>query len=264
LLYKGVVVSTVAKASGKYVTFVLATPIKIESGKTEKFLVKADIIAGAGDQIAFDIDQAIYVLGNDLKYGYGIAVTDPVVFGEQTLTILAGEVTLSENALPTDKIRFDRDDVVLASFDLVAKAGKNLSLEDIKFVLNPSTSGALYTIFEDVEMQVVINGSARTYDLTRTNNEYADTDLGIAIPGGATVKVNLVGDIANQATVTPFIGEDFYFTLSTSSAFEIIETDDDTVVTDVTPSSITFDTIDVVNSQVTVSRLYLGDVDVVR
>jgi hypothetical protein len=263
LLHKGVVVATTAMANGKYVTFTLATPVKIESGKTEKFSVTADVIAGAGDQVSFDIDQAIYVLGNDLKFGYGIAVTDPVSFTEQVLTILAGEVTLSENNLTVDKIRFDRDNVVLASLDLISQAGKSLSLEDIKYMLNGSVPG-MNVIFENVELEVTINGSTRTYDLNYAANEYYDTDLGISIPDGATVKINLIADIANQATVTPFLNEEFYFTLSTSSGFEIIELEDDTVVTDVTPSSITFDTVDVLNSTVTVSRLYLGDVDVVR
>lgn len=179
------------------------------------------------------------------------------------MTIIAGEVTLSENALPVDKVRADRDDVVLASFDLVVKEGQLLSLEDIKFTLAGSTGG-MAALFEDVELQVIIAGSTRTYDLTYLSNTYYDTDLGISIPDGATMKVNLIGDMAAPTVVTPFVGQSFYFTLSTSDGFEIIELDDDTVVTDITPSSITFDTVDVVNPTVTVSRLFLGNVDVVR
>lgn len=261
LFHKGVQVAATAKSSGKYLTFTLSTPVKIESGKTEKFSVTADIIAGAGDKIELDIDQEIYVLGKDLKYGYGIAVTE--TFTADEVNILAGEVTLSETTLPSDKVRFDKDNVVLAAFDLISKAGKGLSLEDIAFVLNGSVGG-MDVLFENVELELTVNGSTRAYSLDYAANTYSDTDMGISIPEGATVKARLIADMANQTTVSPFYGEDFFFTLDTTTAFEIIETEDDQVVTDITPSLITFDTVDVVNSSVTVSRLYLGDVDVVR
>jgi S-layer homology domain len=273
LKHNGVTVGTTAKASGKYVTFTLSTPVVIGENETEDFRVYADVIAGAGDDISFSIDEETRVLGTDAKYGYGIAV-DVSLYAAQTFSILAGELTLVEKKLPNDLARADRDEFVLAHFELIPNAGKDLSLEDITFVLNGSNTLGGDTwgeVFENVELQVTINGSVKRFDLNETNDTtttltMSDTDLGVFLKSTDVVVVKLVAD-----TVTTFPGtwtdnnDSFSVSMSTAfPGFEIIENEDDERVTKIVPSSMTFDVVDLVTSEVDVTRLSLGDVDVVR
>jgi len=274
LKYKGNTVATVAKASGKYVTFVLTTPVTIGENETEDFKVYADVIAGAGDDISFTIDQEIYVLGKDAKYGYGIA-TNVASYVAQTFSVLAGELTLVEKKLPNDLARADRDDFVLGSFELIPNAGKDLSLEDIRFVLNGSNLGGdtWDEVFENVELWVTVDGVTKRYDLNETSPSatavtFSDTDLGVFLKSGKTTLVQLVAD-----TVTTFPGtwtspvKSFAVSMQTSTAggFQVIENEDDETVNNIVPSSMTFDTVDLVTSTVVVTKLNLGNsVNVVK
>lgn len=273
LKHKGVTVGTVAKSNGKYVTFVLTTPVTIGENETEDFRVYADVVAGAGDDVSFTIDQEIYVLGKDAKYGYGLAV-NVASYAAQPFSILAGELTLVEKKLPNDLARADRDEFVLAQFELIPNAGKDLSLEDITFVLNGSNTLGGDTwgeVFENVELQVTINGAVKRFDLNETNDTtttltLSDTDLGIFLKSTDVVVVKLVADTVTTFPAAWTNGDDsFSVAMSTAfPGFEIIENEDDERVTKIVPSSITFDAVDLVSSVVDVTRLSLGNVEVVR
>lgn len=275
LKHNGTVVATSAKTNGKYLTFVFSTPVVIGDGETEDFRVYADVVAGAGDTIGFYIDQEIYVLGTDSDYGYGIAV-DVSNYVRQDFAIKAGELTLVEQKLPTDMFRQDRDDVVLAQFELLLNAGKDISLENIKFTLNggATLSGDTWGApFENAELRVVINGATKRYDLeegsaTTTAVVFSETDLGIFLKSTDDVVVKLVADTVKTFDTDWTDGDDkFSVQMLTSEAggFKVIENQDDVVVTKIVPSSITFDNVTLVKSTVTVTKLNLGtSVDVVK
>jgi len=247
--------------------------LKISKKQSEDLRVFADVIQGAGDKSKFTIDTETYVQGKGVQYGYGIAVdvtdytTDATEF-----TILAGEITLTENTLAARKIRQNQKDVVLADYSLIVNAGKDLTLEDVKFVLN-STNGALSTgvwadVFEDVEMEVWVNGVKKTFDLIQNANSsstatYNDTQMAIALPATAKIQIRLVGD--TKTTVNPLnSGRKFAVTLNIANDLKLIENSDDRIVTDKTPSTITSNTIEIVDSSFSVTRLNRGDVNVVR
>lgn len=61
LISDGDVLATAASANGRYVTFQLDTPYMIEDGNNEDFEVTADIVAGAGEDIAFYVDRSLDV-----------------------------------------------------------------------------------------------------------------------------------------------------------------------------------------------------------
>lgn len=273
LKHNGNVVATAAKANGKYVTFTLSSPVVIADGNNEDFRVYADVVAGAGDQISFGIYKKIYLLGTDAKYGYGIAV-DVVDYdlGGQTFAINAGELTLVENSLDPDQFREDQKERVLASFDVNVNAGQDLSLEDMKFVLNGTANGSTNTwgtIFENVELWVWINGSKRTYNLdvttdTTTQAVFKDNDLGIFLPSTADITVQLVAD-TNNSFLPADISRTFTVLMDISDGVQFIENDDDKVVSDIVPSQITFDSVELVESNVTLAKLSIGNlVSVVR
>ena len=275
LKHKGITIASVATSSDRTVTFNLSTPLTISKKQSEDLRVFADVIKGAGDQSKFTIDTETYLQGKGTQYGYGIAVNvadynTPNV--PQTITILAGEITFTENALPARKIRQNQKDVVLADYNLIVNAGKDLTLEDVNFVLN-STNGALSTgfwadVFEDVEMEVWINGSKKTFDLTASANSasiatYKDTQMAIALPATAKIQIRLVGD--TKTTINAVNSwRKFAVTLNIASDVKLIENSDDRVVSDKTPSTITSNTIEIVNSTFQVTRLNRGNVSAVR
>ncbi len=145
-------------------------------------------------------------------------------------------------------------------------------MEDVNFVLN-STNGALSTgfwadVFEDVEMEVWVNGVKKTFDLIQNANSsstatYNDTQMAIALPATAKIQIRLVGD--TKTTVNPLnSGRKFAVTLNIANDLKLIENSDDRIVTDKTPSTITSNTIEIVDSSFSVTRLNRGDVNVVR
>ena len=126
-------------------------------------------------------------------------------------------------------------------------------------------------VFENVELQVTINGAVKRFDLNETlggvsSVTFSDTDLGIFLKSTDVVVVKLVAD-----TVTPFPAgwtnnDSFSVSMSTSfPSFEVIENEDDERVTKIVPSSMTFDSVDLVTSVVAVTKLNLGtSVNVVK
>jgi len=275
----GDTIATTTYSNGKYLTFNVddADGFMIGENETEDFKVLADVIEGAGDEIAFGIDERIYVRGYDERFGYGLSVN--LNYGFEQFEINAGEITLLEAALAVDELRDDRDDAVLAQFDINVNAGQDLSLEDISFdvdVVGTNTLGAnLEDHFDDIELVVLIDWTRRTYDLnvntTATWFTAEDDDLSIFLPESGDVTVILEADTITTFPAASIDGDDeFRVTLDitcTSSSctwLEIIENDDDEVVTDLVPTSITFDTISFVDTEIEVNGISLTNVDVVK
>jgi hypothetical protein len=70
LYMDGTEVATTAKSSDKYVTFNLATAATLKASKIVKFVVKADIIGGAGKNVLLSLDSTLDVTAQGTKYGY--------------------------------------------------------------------------------------------------------------------------------------------------------------------------------------------------
>jgi hypothetical protein len=278
LKHKGTTVATVANSTDRRtVTFTLSTPLKITKKQSEDLRVFADVVQGAGDKSNFVVDQETYVQGKGMQYGYGLAVDvsdfDPIPTASE-FVILAGDITLVENQLPSRKIRQNQKDVVLADFGVIVNAGKDLTLENVSFALavisgGPFANGETFaTLFEDVQLEVWVNGARKSFDLntvgpTASNVTYSDTQMAIAIPANATVQVRLVADTLTSLD-NDILGRRIQTTLTVNNGFKMIENGEDEVVTDITPSVLTFNTIDVVDSSFAVTRLNRGNVSVVR
>lgn len=282
LTSNGDVLATVEMARGKYVTFTLDEPFKVGEGESEDLKVLADVVDGATEVVAFGIDQSIYVRGYDDRYGYGLATvvrdgSNNLTYPPVPFTIEAGQVTLHEDKLEVDEIRADRDDVVLASFGVDVLDG-NLYLEDISFdvesVDTPTLDGDLVDHFDNVELVVIVDGNRRVFDLEVSGTDpftASDDDLSILLPKGADVKIMLEADTVNEFGAASVSGDDDFRVMldlncgSTScSGFRLVETTDDEDVLDISPSSITFDTLTFVDSTVALNGISLTSVDVVK
>jgi hypothetical protein len=148
----------------------------------------------------------------------------------------------------------------------VSAAGKNLELDDFKLVLNEDDAGSdnldWLDIFDNIELYNKSAGGV--YDLsclesTPNNNHIntetltcSDTDMGVSIKEGTTIfQIRLdTQDVAAN-------GVKFHATVDVANHVVVRETDDDTRVTDVTPSALSYKSITIEDSSATITSLAL-------
>lgn len=246
--------------NGKYVTFNLTTPVVVKDGKTETFTVRADILGGAADKIKFVLDTDGDITANASKYN-GVNVVNNYAGTE--VSVEAGELTLYSIDATNDKIKDDTDNVVLGQLKVVNVAGQNLELKNLGFNLTTTNSG-VNSVLENVQLE--LNGTSYDLDASTTSTSalsvtFGDTELDIVIPQGTTV-FNIVADTLDNLTD----GTTVKMTLdaSNTSTFLVEETESDEVVSDVTPSSLTWDTLEVKQAKATISNVPLAAVNVVK
>ncbi len=293
LEFDGSIVAT-SEANGKYVTFNLGDGVTIAEGQTERFKVLADIVAGVNEVIAFKVDKTLDVTAIGTKYGFGASVNidavdaaDGISGGTNDLgdlTIDAGELTLSDIDAPADKIRADKDEVVLGSVKVSNVSGAALELQT--FAVDVALTGGfiddgigggtandgnqngtelavtLDTVFENFEVE--INGTA--YELTAVNgtlasSSYSDTDLTVTLPEGVTTMVI-------RADTKRYVSAGTVAALTVNNigttGFKAVELQEETAVSDISPSSLSFKDIEFITAGAKLSAVPLADVTVVR
>jgi len=140
--------STVASTSNKYVTFSDAAGKVINTNNNVKLVIKADIVGGAGKNIRFELDNELDLIADGSKFGPGVGVNfvSPVIAypiqSDANVNIDAGEVTLDDVDATSDKMREDKDDVVLGKIRVTNVAGKALELQKfgVKAALTANTA----------------------------------------------------------------------------------------------------------------------------
>lgn len=276
LLMGNDVVATTSMMSGDYLTFNLGGLI-IEEDKNEDFTVRADVVDGAGDSISFGIDAKLDVTANSTKFGFGAGVVIPAV-DFPGITIQAGELTFVEVESDIDEIREDKDNVTLATFEVVNLSGNQLELED--FAVNvvmtdagTTTVGAVApvaavpsNVLEEVELYNVETGSSYELPATTNTNTEKFKDTGIdAIIGEGTSTWMVRADTAEDINGFDDLSFDISVDLdSAGTDVKINETMDDERVTDITPSNLSFDSIDGSESGAKVNLIPLSNTNVVR
>lgn len=272
LVNDGTVIAETSMQDSKYLTFDLGDGLIIAEDKTEKFVVRADILGGAAKTAKYFVDKELDITAVGQKYGYGAAVDITNVDASGNLgsiTVQAGELTLVEIDAPNDKIREDKTNVVLGKVKVTNVAGENLELQKLGVYVELST-GTLADTFENFEVYNEDNGTS--YELTTSSTTaigvYYDDDLSVTLPQG-TVTLTIRADTKNSITdfdgmtidLSMETGDD---NLTTAGGFYVEETTDDNEVTDITPSSLSFKQITGVVSSATASVVPLADVTVVR
>jgi len=284
------VVATTDMMSGDYLTFVIDGGLEIEEDDNEDFTVRADVVSWAGDQIEFKIDEALDVTADSTTFGFGASANINAVdaFGDLgTITIEAGELTFIEVEAPNDEIREDKENVVLGGFQIINAANEQLEIEEFAvnievtvgnvatdyvdsdgdMVQDAGETAAPALVFEEVELYNVETGT--TYDLDADSDTATpDTDfrdsIDSIIPNGTSnweIRADTAEDIENFDNFSI----DLEINLDSGSSDVVIrETDDDERVTDITPSLLSFNSIDGSESGADVSLNPLADIQVVR
>ena len=293
LKHGGTELASVPSISSEYVTFVLDTPFEIEQGESEDLNVFADVIDGAGDSVTMTFEDSIDVQGYDDVFELGIQTVIPTspVF-TQTFNITAGELTLVEVDLPFDEIREDRDDIVLAEFNAIVNQGQALLIEDLAFDLvftqgNPTTcNGNVADVFEDFELLVTEeNGNDTIYNLDLQNDMstgavIGETNIDIFLPDQGQVNLQLRADTLSDFSSSASFNDTCIDNIIASTTgnkprfnveldvdnvnnLKIIEDADNETVTDIVPSFLSFDPIEISAATVNLNGIPLSDINVV-
>jgi len=251
-------VAVVPTVDGKYVTFNFATPITIAEDKTEKFIIKGDIVAGASDTIDLFIDNVLDVTVKSPKNEYATVVVATNIAATAALTIQAGQVTIIDTDPVSTTVLDNKNNVVFGTFEVNATSGKDLYIDKITYNLAVDT-GFLTGVVENVELYDATNGVSYDPDTTVTasaNQDFTFSDLDLALADGSSVELQIRADIVNNATANAKITASITnIDWNTTSNLVIKESADDKQVWDIIPSSISFKNVEIVNADMSINAL---------
>lgn len=275
LYVDGDMVAMTPMAREGFIAFNLDTPFVLEDGDEVDFNVHADILGGAGETIDFQVDSDLDVRAMDLSFGFGAGI-DATGFNADgnTTTIDGGEVTVVAEDPAYDEVAADKDNVILGTLHVTVNSGKDLELKQLGFNFdNTVGTGAIADIFENIEVVTPYG----TYDLDSTGDEgdlangptddfnvaYFNDNVDIQLPDGTTTDLVLRADTLAAADMDTLNMEisvtEIGAATQTNSLFYVEELGDDTAITDITPSSLTFDTIEGVADEAVVKALTQSD-----
>lgn len=260
----GVKVASMASTNDKYVTFNLATPVSIKDGGNVKFSVRADVIGGPAKTVNLILDNKLDVSAVGSLYNVGVAVnaTAGTSFSNSGLTVKAGEIAVSYQDAEATQFLKDKKDIVLGKFTVTNTKGKALEITAINLTVESNFTGSVVSnLIENVEIYDESVGTV--YDLatsaTGASETFSDTSLSIALGTSKTFVVR-----ADSKDVAFTTGQKLNVKLSNlgssanSAGILIKETADDNVVTDVTPSAISYKALEAVTASATLTALPLS------
>jgi hypothetical protein len=275
LYHNSTKVTCVDKTDTKYVTFNFENPILIKDGNTERFIVKADVVAGASDTIKLYLDNVLdvtltasrnmYAKVADATNNNGTIVSSLLTAANQ-VTIQAGQVVItSEDPVNTDVLK-DKDNIVFGTFTVKANAGKDLYIDKVAYKLtltDPNTNSDLVNTLENVELYDVthsINYDTDSADPAAgvDSYEYNFKDLDITLKDGESITFQIRADTKKSATAGHSITAEISTITNTADGngyIVIKENADDKQVTDITPSSISFKKVDIVAPSIAINKL---------
>ena len=165
LLIEDEVVATVASIVNDFIVFNLAEPMLLEDQKTYDADVTADIIGGPAKTLILTVDSNLDIRAKDAVYGYGTGVlTTDFTANLRTVTVQAGELTITAIDAPNTDITDDRTDVVLGTVRVTTVTGQQLELQKLSFDFTNTLAAVLNTVFENIEVYLPSTGAV--YSLT--------------------------------------------------------------------------------------------------
>lgn len=240
----------------------------IEDGKTVDAVVKADIMSGASETIAFGIDSELDVLAADASFGTGAKITGNINLTGNLTNIEAGEITLVAIDAEQDEFTEDTEEFVLGTVRVTSNAGRNLELQEFRVDITETGSFANVSAMID---QVEVVTPFGTYDLdldasgVGSTETYEDDAIDILLPEGETFDMVVTVDIKSTIALD---GETLEMSMptidgTTGSNFYVEELDDDEAVTDITPSSLSFNSVTGIDAALDIRALTQSDKTVV-
>jgi hypothetical protein len=258
LYMDGAAVSAATSISNKYVTFNLTTPVTILKSNMKRFVVKGDVVDGAGKTIKLILDSVSDVSATGNYYNYNSIITNSMT--GVSVTINAGTVALEKVNATQEKVKKDTKDVEFGTLKITANSGKNIEMSTIKFTVTATsedtvTAGGAYDFLENVKL--VDKTTNTSYDLNfdssagATSKVYSNTGDTITLTNGVTKEFAIKGDINNSASITT---PSYAFAITSASSDVVMkETGNDTTISDITPNSVSWRKVSVITAAPTFS-----------
>ena len=242
----GTVLSTVASATNKYVTFDLtAAPYKIAKGLTKDLTVRIDVVNGSSRTAQFIIQNDYDIVATGLSTGLnviptaGAAVDNSFPIGDRTdgqsgynhMTIASGSLYIAKSSTsPSGTISIGASTVTIATFGFEAR-GEDIEIQRMQVNVNGSNlaadelAGTVRLVTEDGQTiwsaapsssGLVANTAAGTAANIYTLSTY------YTIPAGTTKKISVVVDTGSTMDSTDTIYgriSDIYYKKLTSNSY---------------------------------------------
>lgn len=252
LYLEGDLVASTPMARNGYVSFLVDDEdgFVIEDSKNIDAEVRADVMSGANETISFDVDSELDVLAADSSFGTGAKIALNTLSGVVT-NIEAGELTLVAIDPENDEFTQDTDEFVLGTIRVTSNAGQNIELQELRVDIITDGDGNLPEV-DDILENVEAVTPFGTYSLDRDGaagqtETYEDDQIGLLLPAGETFDIVITADILDNIALTS--SDTLELAMPTingvegTSYFYAEETDDDEAVTDITPSSLSFNSV---------------------
>lgn len=279
LYIEGEMVAETAMAVDNYVSFKLDEGLVIPESQEVDGHITSDILGGPGDNIFFQVDETLDVVAVDLDYGTGaqIVIESPTATfnvdndgstAAKRVDIEAGEITVVAIDAENTDIRQDKDDVLLGTARVTVNAGEEIELQKFEITIENVDSGRdTDSQIVDILSNVEVYDGRSSYDLDVAysgdgyTGTFTDDSIDILLANGSTTDLVITADINNVDEDDADLNMDnvelevkisnIGGATKAASGMYFEETDEDTAVTDVTPSSVTFKTLEGTESSAT-------------
>ncbi|MCX6782322.1 MAG: hypothetical protein NTW66_04385 [Candidatus Magasanikbacteria bacterium] len=247
LYVDGAEVASASAIVGKYVSFTLTSPITILKNGMKRFTVKGDAVDGAGKFIKLMLDANSDVSAIGSHYGFSAIIVN--TFTGADLTINAGAVSIEKINAANTKLLKSTTDVEFGTFKITANSGKTVELSTLKLKV-VSVNDAVGAQFETFEIFDKYNNTV--YDMTSTTGDgvYKNTSMGLILNSGITHELVVRADIKSTAT-----NGDYTVSILDAAGGDVVlkETGNDTLITDITPNSVSLNKVQVEGATATFS-----------
>lgn len=239
-----------------FVTFTMKKPILVWDSKTLKFDVKADIIWWATDNVSFELNKELDIRATWMKHKLWSNILNQY-WTLSSVKIEAWKLSISKIETNLNKVRTWKNDQEIWRFKVIVNAWADLEWESIRVTLeNTTNSASIDSLIKawSIELQwdwfwkqTLVRDTTAT---TSTWVYFEDTDLWLTLKNWQEYTFKIIADIQDLANTDAALRvkistPDTSLVKCSWAIFCVKEIWDEKYVTDINPSQISFNTIDV-------------------
>jgi hypothetical protein len=266
LYYNGSKIADSTGFTGKsngYATFKLASPMVITKNKTVKFEVKADIADGrSGDTTTLSVDSASDIEAVGSVYGQSANVTTTSFYQITTyaaatgFVINAGTIALAKVNAAVDKIKASQTGAILGTLKITSNSGASATLQTLRTTITSTNDHhiALGIAFDAIEnIKLIDQETGMGYDLDYVSGTNAKlfglaNNVDMTLVSGHTYTFDIKADTLASST-----DETFIVSIATAATDVVVKDNNNSAISDITPSSLSFNSVTIQAPAVTFS-----------
>ncbi len=247
-----------------YVTINFDTPLLVQEDEDVDCELVADVVAEPNEYFRFYLDDTLDVVATDVDFNdSGVGIINQYDVTDTSLVLIeAGDISISKINIMNDQVRTDYDDAIIAEFDITSAAGQPVEWRDVAFRIIDDGTTNICTYLEASEFELWDEDTGSRYSLDVDNCDgdmiISDDDVSIILDEG-TKSFTLR---ASTLDATGIAGNEFNVEWNRSNN-DFRELSDDEQITDITPSNITWQAVEIVDSGLTLTVLPMGSVNAV-